>query len=348
MAIVAFSESDMALEINNAGLIRSSRSTAVSGSDAADTIINTGVIEAAAGSGVAVALYGGTDHVINRGLILGDVELSSTSSHRDLFDGRGGIVTGEVRAGRGHDTYIVDQADITLLEKADEGIDEVRALVSWTLGAHFETLTLLGSAAIDGTGTLGDNEITGNSGANTLSGLRGHDLIRGGGGDDRLIGHRGNDTLMGDDGDDFLAGRDGYNDLRGGDGDDVLKAGQHQDRLDGGSGADTLNGGPGGDTLTGGDGADVFEFTVMRHSLLSQSERDVILDFQDNVDRIDLSAFDLTFAKDGFTGTMPEVRYTNMGSDDIQVRVDLDADGINDMRIDILGVRGLTINDLIL
>ena len=65
--------------------------------------------------------------------------------------------------------------------------------------------------------------------------------------------------------------------LRGGDGDDVL---------DGGAGDDILRGGRGDDTLTGRAGADVFRFIRVNGD-------DVIEDFSNGQDKIDLRAFGL-------------------------------------------------------
>src|SRR5262249_49839390 len=61
----------------------------------------------------------------------------------------------------------------------------------------FENLTLLGTAAIDGTGNALDNVIQGNSGNNVLRGLDGNDTLTGGGGDDTLDGGAGADHMTG-------------------------------------------------------------------------------------------------------------------------------------------------------
>ena len=81
----------------------------------------------------------------------------------------------------------------------------------------------------------------------------------------------GNDTLGGDQGDDWLDGEAGNDFLYGGDGND------------------TLTGGLGEDTLIGAAGEDVYRFTEVKEAI------DVIGHFEQGIDKIDLSAFDIQF-----------------------------------------------------
>lgn len=74
--------------------------------------------------------------------------------------------------------------------------------------------------------------------------------------------------------------------------DDHLEGGAGNDRLLGGGGADRLVAGDGVTTMTGGAGADVFVFR-RGHG------RDRITDFQDGVDRIDLSDHPMLYSIDG-------------------------------------------------
>ena len=102
----------------------------------------------------------------------------------------------------GHDVYLVDHAGDRVFEGVNAGFDHVNSSVSFTLGANLETLTLLGSAAVNGTGNALPNTITGNGAANTLSGGANNDRLEGGGGNDRLDGGAEADFLIGGDGDD--------------------------------------------------------------------------------------------------------------------------------------------------
>jgi Ca2+-binding RTX toxin-like protein len=83
----------------------------------------------------------------------------------------------------------------------------------------------------------------------------GADTINGGAGDDRIYGGAGRDRLLGGDGNDSLSG---------------------------GSQNDFLDGGKGNDRLRGDSGADTFLFAL-------GSGRDLVVDFQDNVDTIRIS-----------------------------------------------------------
>ena len=100
-------------------------------------------------------------------------------------------LTGEAGAdlmegGAGNDTYDVDDVGDQVLELADDGVDLVRASLSYTLAAEVETLVLTGTAAIDGIGNGTDNSLTGNAAANRLAGGAGNDRLAGMGGDDQL------------------------------------------------------------------------------------------------------------------------------------------------------------------
>jgi Ca2+-binding RTX toxin-like protein len=85
----------------------------------------------------------------------------------------------------------------------------------------------------------------------------------------------GNDTLRTGTADDVVYGGSGRDHLRGNDGDDVLR---------GEAGNDTLRGDAGDDTFFGGSNSDRFIFT-------RSDDDDIVRDFENGVDKLDLSAF---------------------------------------------------------
>lgn len=208
------------------------------------------------------------------------------------FDAQGNItsvvLTGEVDASRAGEEY-------ARYYTSDYFIDTASTKVRWyddPGGGHFIA------------GSSDDWEIFGLDGNDTLKGRSGDDLLSGGTGNDRLLGRAGEDAIYGDDGNDLLGGFCG----RG-------------DRLYGGDGADTLLGNGRGDVLAGNapplpseegvwaDGdADVFRFS--RNSAGTAT----ILDFEDGLDRIDLSAL---------ANGMGDLTITSLGDDKKIVAGDL-------------------------
>ena len=354
-AILASGSSEGLSVINHGTILGAS--TAVSSGGGADLVENYGTMN-------SIAVGSGNDTVINAGLVTGDVNLGNDA---DLFDGRGGTVTGEVAGGGGDDTYIIDDASIALSEGAGQGTDEVQSLVSFTLGENFEILTLLGTGDISGFGNEDNNTLTGNNGDNVLGGLGGDDILYGlhgddllsggnsndelfgGSGRDTLDGGNGNDTLAGQGGDDWLLGRTGNDLLNGSDGDDTLAGGLGDDTLNGGDGTDILIGGGGQDFMRGNDGSDVFRFLAAQDS--SDAAPDRILDFVHNEDFIDLRALidgALPMAIGGAaSGTGPSAWTQEVGANTV-VRVDVDGDGLADMRFDLIGTLGVSESDFML
>lgn len=108
----------------------------------------------------------------------------------------GGMGADSMKGGTGDDTYIVDNADDSAIEYANEGIDTVRASVSYTLSANVENLTLTGLASINATGNTLDNVLIGNSGNNVLDGAAGVDTMIGGKGDDVYIVDSADDVVV--------------------------------------------------------------------------------------------------------------------------------------------------------
>ncbi|MFE3836319.1 M10 family metallopeptidase C-terminal domain-containing protein [Pseudogemmobacter sonorensis] len=187
----------------------------------------------------------------------------------------------------------------------------------------------------------GNDRLFGGAGRDVIGGGGGEDHIEGGDGDDLMSGGAGRDTLYGGDGndqiggsfdDDLVYGGNGHDDLGGGDGadtiyggagndsvgggggndliygeegDDFLAGGAGNDTIYGGPGADRINGGPGNDVLYGGFGPDRFIFNA-----LTRGENDRVMDFQDGLDRLQIS---------GLTGNGAErfaqISITQIGAD---------------------------------
>jgi Ca2+-binding RTX toxin-like protein len=99
--------------------------------------------------------------------------------------------------GLGDDIYVVDVSNDVVTELSDQGTDLVESTATFTLSDNVENLTLLGEAAINGTGNGLANILTGNSADNTLSGGAGNDTLIGDAGNDRLDGGTGVDSMSG-------------------------------------------------------------------------------------------------------------------------------------------------------
>ncbi len=241
------------------------------GDNGDDTLRGGPGIDSLSGNAGNDILYGGADDDV----LLGDRDndVLEGEAGNDRLDGGFGIDA--MAGGTGDDTYVVDAAADTVVEAAGEGTDTVEALMSYTLPANVEGLTLSGTGAISGTGNALNNRLTGNSGANTLSGAAGDDALEGGAGLDTLVGGPGNDTyamadaadivteLPGEGTDSLETGAtatlpDNVENLTltgtsaiGGTGNalnNTLTGNSAANRLDGGAGVDAMAGGAGDDT----------------------------------------------------------------------------------------------------
>lgn len=133
--------------------------------------------------------------------------------------------------------------------------------------------TVTGTAATDGYGSTISNMEN-----YIVYGSYYDDQVSLGTNDDEFYGGRGGDYAFGGSGNDRLSGNQGTDMLEGFDGNDILI---------GGGGDDILTGGAGRDRLAGGNGADRFTF-------IQSGGHDVVLDFSDGEDLLDVSAFGLT------------------------------------------------------
>ena len=202
----------------------------------------------------------------------------------DTLDG--GTGNDRLFGGRGNDIYVVDSLRDSVSEANGDGFDQVRASLSFTLGAGLEELYLLGTA-LTGTGHDGDNRLWGTNLGSHLRGMGGEDRLAGGAGADTLDGGLGADEMIGGAGDDlFLV--DDINDevveLAGGGADTVIASRDHALRrgvevlhltasaygraddaantLIGSDFADTLAGFGGNDLLSGGLGDDLYSVGI--------------------------------------------------------------------------------------
>ncbi len=120
-------------------------------------------------------------------------DILNGDSLADALDGGTGADT--MNGGGGNDVYTVDDNGDVIVEAFGGGTDSVKSTAaSYVLSDEVETLTLMGTGDIDGTGNGLKNTLTGNSGANHLWGLDGNDKLDGKGGADIMEGGAGNDT----------------------------------------------------------------------------------------------------------------------------------------------------------
>ncbi len=273
-------------------------------------------------------LLTGTTNINGTGNTLNNL-LTGNSGNNTLDGGlgndtlNGGLGVDNLIGGLGNDTYILEGLTDTFTEAANAGTDTLQINQTYNLSSapNIENLTLTGTAALNGTGTAGNNLLIGNSGVNTLTGNEGNDTLDGGVGNDNLIGGTGDDTYIVDSSGDVITeganagtdtvqasfnftltnanlenlsligivnitatGNSGVNNLTGNSGNNRLSGEGGNDILVGGAGNDTLIGGAGSDTLTGGAGLDSFLFNGLSEGV------DRINDFVPADDTINVSA----------------------------------------------------------
>lgn len=145
--------------------LSSAGAVTVTGSDAAETLVNNGTIAG------AVALAGGNDRVVNMGTILGPVSLGDGN---DAFvEGVNSRVAGIVDGGAGTDLYTVqlggDRSGIGQRSGFEQLAVEGRGTLSLTLDQRFEAVSLAGTGlnvALNGY-TIGS--VLGSDGADSFS-----------------------------------------------------------------------------------------------------------------------------------------------------------------------------------
>ena len=113
---------------------------------------------------------------------------------KDILDGGKGA--DRMEGGAGNDVYIVDAMGDKIVEGRGNGVDLVKASITYTIVDNVDDLLLTGSANIRGFGNNLANTLTGNAGKNVLYGLGGKDILNGGLESDTLVGGSGKDTFV--------------------------------------------------------------------------------------------------------------------------------------------------------
>ncbi|TRU29663.1 MAG: hypothetical protein EWV79_00200 [Microcystis aeruginosa Ma_MB_S_20031200_S102D] len=151
----------------------------------------------------------------------------------------------------------------------------------------------------------------------------------------QINGYWGNDNITGSTGNDLIIG---------GGGDDILN---------GGNGEDTLIGGLGSDQLTGGEGRDSFIFNTV-DEIGQGANQDNILDFNTDLDTIDISGIDANSLNDGnesftfigasdFSGQAGQLRF-----DGGLLCGDTNGDAVSDFQLAVAGVYSLPVTNIVL
>lgn len=235
---------------------------------------------------------------------------------RDVIDGlerddtlAGGEGDDRIMGGAGNDTLFLDAGNDWI--DGGSGIDWLR--VAGSAGASMDLGNAWGAQATD----YGTDSI------------RGIENAAGSAGMDRIWGTKGANTLQSEGGDDWLDGREGA------------------DRLLGGAGRDTMAGG-------GDRDCDVFVIQATAHSPTGAG-RDTIQQFVGGIDDIDLSGIDANvrlvgnqaFAWGGIRAAANSAWFA-VSATSVILRADATGDGVADLEVQLLGVTGLMVDDLLL
>lgn len=139
----------------------------------------------------------------------------------------------------------------------------------------------------------------------------------------------------------------GNDTLNGNEAANRLESGGGNDTLAGNGGNDLLIGGSGSDTLTGGAGADRFIYLANGDSGVGIG-RDVITDFAQGSDLIDLSALNASkfIGNESFSGQAGQVRYASFDGTTI-VELDSNGDRLADFQIELDGAVPLGFGDFL-
>ena len=244
-------------------------------------------------------------------------------------------------------------------------------------------------------GRSGNDTISGLGGADHLYGARGNDVLDGGAGSDQAtymgastnftfvrnadgsvtvtdtVGSEGADTLIGMESAWFEGnsawyslsslvvnyGTSGNDSITGLAGNDNLYGLAGNDNLSGANGNDTIVGGAGADTLTGGAGTDYFSYAGTSEAAVGSP--DIIADFVQGTDKIDLSAIDANSGVSGdqaftwigtsaFSNVAGQLRYATTPSGARTIYGDVDGNGTADFQIQVTGSVSFAATDFVL
>jgi Ca2+-binding RTX toxin-like protein len=235
----------------------------------------------------------------------------------------GGAGNDVLNGGAGVDKMIGSNgSDLYYVDMATDIVTETNALASGgidTVNSFLAAYTLTANVENGRIMTTGLANITGNAINNVLNGNLGDNVINSGAGNDVLNGGSGNDSLIG------------------------------------GIGEDKLTGGSGQDVLTGGAGNDIFDFNALSEMSIVSGSMDLITDFVQGQDKIDLSTLDANTAtaiNNAFTGFIASgASFTAAGQLLFSAGIlygNTNADSTAEFAIELTGITALSISDFIL
>jgi hypothetical protein len=323
--------------INNSGSIQSTGTGLRHFGTGVLTLVNSGTI---AGAGVAIS-SSGEAHIKNLGTLDGDVGLGDTddtfsnfgfvkklTSHGFVKIIKNGTVDGLIDLGDGVDLFNGGTGAETVRDSA--GND------TYNFGGGNDTFI-----AFDG--STSNNDI--------VNGGKGIDTYVVTGGDGQTVNLKDHITIGGNIGSDTITG---FENVIGGDGSDELIGSNGANSLTGGIGDDDITGLGGRDILTGGVDTDTFIFLALSDSGPKASQRDLITDFTQGEDLIDIvfdaktgiagiQAFTL-IGVENFHGVKGELRESFKNGNTI-VSGDVNGDGNADFSVALKGHFLLTTDD---
>ncbi|URK89246.1 hypothetical protein LP421_30490 (plasmid) [Rhizobium sp. RCAM05350] len=151
--------------------------------DRSSNVENSGLIKSAAH---AITGSAAAETVINHGTIKGSIHLGAGN---DYFDNRGGTIDHAIDGGAGDDTYHLNSTSDKVIDSAGKDLVSTEFSASLTSYQTVEWLALRGSGNFNASGNALVNALYGNTGNNILDGT-GDGLV------DFLAGDYGNDTYV--------------------------------------------------------------------------------------------------------------------------------------------------------